>query len=96
MLVLITYDIQTSDTAGRRRLAKVARLCVNFGQRVQASVFECSLDPTQLKLLQRDILNVIDTNTDSVRFYNLGKNYKNRIEHFGAKPSYMPDDVLMV
>lgn len=70
--------------------------CVNFGQRVQASVFECSLDPTQLKLLQRDILNVIDTNTDSVRFYNLGKNYKNRIEHFGAKPSYMPDDVLMV
>lgn len=96
MLVLITYDIQASDAAGRRRLAKVARLCVNFGQRVQASVFECSLDPTQLKLLQRDILKVIDTNTDSVRFYNLGKNYKNRIEHFGAKPSYMPDDVLMV
>lgn len=96
MLVLITYDIQTSDTAGRRRLAKVARLCVNFGQRVQASVFECSLDPTQLKLLQRDILKVIDINMDSIRFYNLGKNYKNRIEHFGAKPLYMPDDVLMV
>ena len=96
MLVLITYDVSTADAAGRKRLRRISKMCVNFGQRVQNSVFECELDPMQLKQLQSDILKVMDDSCDSVRFYNLGRNYKSRIEHFGAKQTYMPDDVFLV
>ena len=96
MLVLITYDVDTSDAAGRTRLRKIAKACVSYGQRVQNSVFECDLDPGQLKQLEHTLLKIADLNRDSLRFYNLGNNYRSRITHHGAKPTYMPDDVLIV
>lgn len=96
MLVLVTYDIGTTDASGRARLRKIANRCVSCGQRVQSSVFECKLDPGQLKKLQSDLRKLMDPTCDSVRFYNLGNNYRTRIEHFGAKVSYMPDDALIL
>ena len=96
MLVLITYDVNTEDAAGRKRLRQVAKQCVNYGQRVQNSVFECSLDVAQLKFVQSKLLKIADLGKDSLRFYNLGNNYQNKIEHFGARPSYPADGVLMV
>ncbi len=96
MLVLITYDVNTEDAAGRKRLRQVAKQCVNYGQRVQNSVFECLLDPAQYKLLQAKLLEIIDREKDSLRFYQLGDKYQNKIEHFGAKASYEPEGVLLV
>lgn len=96
MLVLITYDVSTSDSAGKRRLQKIARLCMNHGQRVQNSVFECKLDASELVTLRADLRSAMNEETDSLRIYNLGKQYHNRIEHIGAKETYLPDDVLMV
>ena len=96
MLVLITYDVNTEDAAGRRRLRLVARQCVNYGQRVQNSVFECLLDAAQYRLVQSKLLKIADLEKDSLRFYNLGNNYKNKVEHFGAKPTYDAEGVLMV
>ncbi len=96
MLVLITYDVSTEDAAGRKRLRRVAKYCVDYGQRVQNSVFECLVDPAQYKLLQAKLLEVIDPAKDSLRFYQLGNKYQNKIEHFGVKASYEPEGVLMV
>ena len=96
MLVLITYDVNTEDTAGRKRLRRVAKQCVNCGQRVQNSVFECLVDPAQYKLLQAKLLEIIDPAKDSLRFYQLGNKYQNKIEHFGAKTAYEPEGVLLV
>ena len=96
MLVLITYDVNTEDAAGRRRLRKVAKECVNYGQRVQNSVFECELDAAQFELIKHKLEVLIDSQRDSVRFYNLGSNYRPKITHYGAKASYDPEDVLMV
>ncbi len=96
MLVLITYDVNTEDAAGRRRLRRVAKQCVNYGQRVQNSVFECLLDPAQYKQLQAQLLAAIDPERDSLRFYQIGNKYQNKIEHFGVKASYEPEGVLMV
>ncbi len=96
MLVLITYDVNTEDAAGRKRLRHIAKQCVNYGQRVQNSVFECLLDSAQLALLQHKLLGIMDNSKDSLRFYYLGKNYKTKIEHFGAKETYDPESVLMV
>ena len=96
MLVLITYDVDTSTALGRKRLRKVAKICVDYGQRVQNSVFECDLDATQLKLVQTKLLEVIDPEIDSLRFYNLGNSYRSKIQHFGAKPGYDPEGLLMV
>jgi CRISPR-associated protein Cas2 len=96
MLVLITYDVNTEDAAGRKRLRQVARHCVNYGQRVQNSVFECVLDAAQYRLVQSKLLKIADLEKDSLRFYNLGNNYQNKVEHFGAKPTYEPEGVLMV
>ena len=96
MLVLITYDVNTEDAAGRRRLRQVAKLCVDYGQRVQNSVFECLVDPAQYKLLQAKLLRSIDPEKDSLRFYQLGNKYQSKIEHFGAKTTYEPEGVLMV
>ena len=96
MLVLITYDVNTEDAAGRKRLRKVARECVNYGQRVQNSVFECLLDAAQYALLKHKLEALIDKDRDSVRFYNLGNRYQNRIEHIGAKESYEPEGVLIL
>lgn len=96
MLVLITYDINTEDKAGQKRLRKVAKECVNYGQRVQNSVFECSLDAAQCKLLQSNLLKLINLEKDSIRFYYLGNKNKTKIEHFGAKSTYDPEEVLMI
>ena len=94
MLVLITYDVNTEDAAGRKRLRKVARECVNYGQ--QNSVFECLLDAAQYALLKHKLEALIDKDRDSLRFYNLGNRYQNRIEHIGAKESYEPEGVLIL
>lgn len=96
MLVLITYDVNTEDAKGRTRLRKVAKQCVNYGQRVQNSVFECILDPAQYKLLKAQLLKIIDLEKDSLRFYNLGNQYKNKIEHYGTKETYEQEGVLIL
>ena len=96
MLVLITYDVNTTDADGRRRLRNVAKLCVAHGQRVQNSVFECSLDAAQLCGLKAELTKLIDEKKDSLRFYNLGNSCHTRVEHIGARSSYKPDDVLML
>ena len=96
MLVLITYDVNTEDAAGRRRLRQIAKQCVNYGQRVQNSVFECLLDATQCKILQAKLLALMDAEKDSLRFYYLGKRYDNKIEHFGCKQTYMPEEPMIL
>lgn len=96
MMVLITYDVNTEDAQGRKRLRQIAKQCVNFGQRVQNSVFECVLDAAQCKILQNKLLKIIDEEKDSLRFYYLGNHYQTKIEHFGAKQSYEPEGILMV
>ncbi|MCD8106662.1 MAG: CRISPR-associated endonuclease Cas2 [Oscillospiraceae bacterium] len=96
MLVLITYDVNTEDAAGRKRLRKIAKQCTNYGQRVQNSVFECLLDAGQCRLLQAKLIEIMDESRDSLRFYYLGNKYETRIEHFGVKDSYDPEGVLMV
>ncbi len=88
MLVLITYDVNTEDAAGRARLRKVAKQCVNYGQRVQNSVFECNVDAAKCRQIKALLEGIINKKTDSLRFYYLGDNYKNKIEHIGAKPSF--------
>lgn len=96
MLVLITYDVNTEDAAGRRRLRQIAKQCVNYGQRVQNSVFECLLDPAQCRTLQAKLCKLMAPARDSLRFYYLGKNYENKIEHFGCRQTYPPEETLMV
>lgn len=86
MLVLITYDVNTEDTAGRRRLRRVARACLDYGQRVQHSVFECEVDPAQWTELRARLLAEADPAKDSLRFYQLGAKGRQRVEHVGAKP----------
>lgn len=96
MLVLITYDVNTEDAAGRKRLRKIAKHCVNYGQRVQNSVFECLLDTAQCRTLQHELCKIMDPQRDSLRFYYLGKHYENKVEHFGCKQTYLPEDTLMI
>lgn len=96
MLVLITYDVSTSDAKGKARLRKVAKQCVNYGQRVQNPVFECVLDPGQCKMLKAQLLEIIDTDKDSLRFYYLGKQYQSKIEHYGAKQTFEQEGVLIL
>jgi len=95
MMVLISYDVSTTDQAGRRRLRRVAKACRDHGQRVQFSVFECELDPAQWTRLKARLTDLIDAKTDSLRFYNLGGNWKRRVEHVGAKPSLDLDGPLL-
>lgn len=96
MMVLITYDVNTEDAQGRKRLRQIAKQCVNYGQRVQNSVFECVLNAAQCKILQNKLVKIMDEEKDSLRFYYLGDNYQTKIEHFGAKQTYEPEGVLMV
>lgn len=96
MLVLITYDVNTEDSAGRRRLRQIAKQCVNYGQRVQNSVFECLLDTAQCKLLQAKLLSIMDQERDSLRFYYLGKRYENKVEHFGYRQTYLPEEPFIL
>ena len=96
MLVLITYDVCTSNADGRRRLRKIAKECVNYGQRVQNSVFECVLDAAQCRQLQHKLVELMDREQDSIRFYYLGNKYQTKVEHFGIKESYEAEGILMV
>jgi len=96
MMVLVSYDVMVTSPGGQRRLRKVAKACTNYGQRVQQSVFECVVDPAQWIQLKGILEKIIDNNADSLRYYYLGSNYKHRIEHVGAKPSYDVDGPLIV
>ncbi len=94
MLVVITYDVNTQDAAGQRRLRQISKQCVNYGQRVQNSVFECLVDSAQCRVLQHKLCSLMDKDKDSLRFYYLGKEYEQKIEHFGVKTSYAPEGFL--
>ena len=96
MLILVTYDISTIDNLGKKRLNKVAKYCVDYGQRVQNSVFECDLDYSQYIIFKNGLLKLIDKNKDSIRIYKLGKNYQNKIEHYGTKESYDANGLILM
>lgn len=96
MLVLITYDVNTQTVSGRNRLRKVAKECVNYGQRVQNSVFECVMDNAKCRQVKNILEKIIDKEKDSIRFYYLGDNYKHKIEHIGAKESYDVEGPLIL
>ncbi len=96
MLVLITYDVNTENKSGRRRLAKVAKQCVNYGQRVQNSVFECVMDYSKCREVEDILEKIIDKDLDSLRFYYLGSNYKSKVKHIGIKPSYDVEGTLIL
>ena len=96
MLVLITYDVNTETAAGRKRLRQFARQCVNYGQRVQNSVFECLVDPAQCRLLQEKLVSIMDKELDSLRFYYLGDRYQTKIQHFGRSGTYEPEGVIII
>jgi len=96
LLVVISYDVSTKEAEGRRRLHRIAKLCEDFGQRVQNSVFECSVDPKQWTLLRIRLLDEFDPDEDSLRFYFLGANYKRRIEHHGIKKTPDLDAPLVI
>ena len=96
MMVLITYDVSTTTPEGKKRLRHVAKQCVNYGQRVQNSVFECLLAPAQFTVLKNRLETIIDKNEDSLRYYFLGSNWKRRVEHIGAKTTYDPEGTMIV
>ena len=96
MMVLITYDVNTASDGGAKRLRRVAKLCEDFGQRVQNSVFECLVDPVQWTDLRYRLEKEIDEERDSLRYYFLGANWKRRVEHVGAKESYDPEGLIIV
>lgn len=96
MLVLVTYDIDTTSETGKKRLRAVAKICSNYGQRVQKSVFECLVDPALWVKFSKLIEDAIDPELDSVRFYFLGSNWKRRVEHIGAHQSYDPQGVIII
>ena len=90
MLVLITYDVNVTTPEGRRRLRNISKTCLDYGTRVQNSVFECEIDPAQWVDLKAELLNIYEATTDSLRFYYLGSQWKRKIDHFGAKPTIDP------
>ena len=96
MMVLITYDVNTETVAGRSRLRKVAKQCTNYGQRVQNSVFECNMDAAKCRQVKAILEEIIDKDKDSLRFYYLGDNYKNKVEHIGAKPGFDVTETLFI
>ena len=96
MLVLITYDVNTETASGKRRLRKVAKQCENNGRRVQNSVFECILDQAQSVMLKQSLSDIIDENTDSLRFYYLGNKYQTKVEHVGVERGIAVDQPLIL
>ena len=96
MLVLVSYDVSTTDAKGPRRLNRVAKACKDFGQRVQYSVFECIVDPAQWTVLKQRLIDEIDQELDSLRFYYLGSNWRRRVEHVGAKKTIDQEGPLIV
>jgi len=96
MMMLITYDVNTTTPEGRRRLRQVAKHCVNHGQRVQNSVFECLLEPATFVLLKSKLEEIIDEKQDSLRYYYLGSNWKRRVEHVGSKAVFDPEGTIII
>ena len=96
MMVLVTYDMGTQTDAGKRRLRQVAKLCQNYGQRVQFSVFECLVEPAMWVEFRAKLAAIVDPASDSLRFYFLGANWQRHVEHVGAKPGYNPEGPLIV
>ena len=96
MLVLVSYDVAITSDGGQKRLRRVAKVCTDYGQRVQNSVFECLVDNSQFVLLKKKLLDEIDEKQDSLRFYFLGNNYKTKVEHIGVKPSIDMDGLLIL
>ena len=96
MLMLVSYDVSTVDRAGRSRLRRIAKACLNWGIRVQNSVFECNVNPAQWVQLKAQLEDIFDPETDSLRYYNLGDNYNRRIEHVGAKPTLDVEQLLLL
>lgn len=96
MFILITYDIETISGDGKKRLRNVAKICQNYGQRVQNSVFECKVDETQLRTIKHQLDQVIDHEKDNLRFYRLGKNYKSTVEHMGNNNAYDIEAALIL
>ncbi len=96
MMVVVSYDVSTETAQGRRRLRRVARICLDYGQRVQNSVFECTVDPAQFARLKAALVSEIDPATDSLRFYFLGSHWRGRVEHVGAKPTLDLEGPLIV
>ncbi len=96
MYILITYDVATSTPKGAKRLRRVAKICLDYGQRVQNSVFECKLGPSHYVELKQRLLNEIDLETDSIRIYNLGNNWQKKVEHYGKNEDYNIEGVLLV
>lgn len=96
MFVLVSYDVRTGDTAGKRRLRRVAKVCCNYGQRVQYSMFECIVDPAQWTKFRQELTDEIDPDEDSLRFYFLGSNWQKKVEHVGAKESIDQEGPLIV
>ncbi|WP_188393250.1 CRISPR-associated endonuclease Cas2 [Compostibacillus humi] len=95
MLVLVTYDVQTLNSSGQKRLRKVAKKCEEYGVRVQNSVFECVVDNTQLRQLELSLESIIDPQVDSLRFYRLGNNHETKVKHVGAKPTIDVENTLI-
>ena len=96
MMTLISYDVSTADKAGRTRLRKVAKACVDYGQRVQNSVFEVDVDYGTFLKLKDKLTKLIDPEQDSLRIYYLGNNWKSKVEHFGTKETYDPEGALII
>ncbi len=96
MLVLVSYDVSTIDSVGKRRLRRIAKTCLDYGIRVQNSVFECNVDNAQWTILRARLLKIFNPEMDSLRFYFLGDNYQRRIEHQGAKPAVDVEDTLIL
>ena len=95
-MTLVSYDVSTTDAAGRKRLRKVAKECVNYGQRVQNSVFEIDVDYGTFLKVKDKLLKLIDEKKDSLRFYYLGSNWQRRVEHYGAKETYDPEGTIII
>lgn len=95
-MVVVSYDVSTIDPEGQARLRRVSKVCKDYGQRVQYSVFECSVDPAKWAFFRNRLIKQIDPEMDSLRFYFLGSNWRRRVEHIGAKKPMDPDDPLVV
>ena len=96
MLVVVSYDVSTKTLSGKKRLRKVAETCLDFGIRVQNSVFECNVDPAQWEELKNELLSIYKKEEDSLRFYYLGSNWQRRLEHFGKETKLNIDDLLII
>jgi CRISPR-associated protein Cas2 len=96
MLVVICYDVSTLELEGQRRLRRVAKVCKDYGQRAQLSVFECDVDPAQWTVLRQKLIDEVNLDEDSLKFYFLGANWRRRVEQLGAKKSYDPDEPMII